>query len=399
MASNKEKYLLLSCKEFDNVVEQMITTDKSTCNSKISSINNKNPGYKTYLENIGAKESSAILLAEYKKKMTKCESKNFIKGFINWGSYPDGTPNIKMDKDTTTKLKGRKVIFLAYFTFNESNVTTIIDQIMFLNSLSHYGVAEINIVLPFFPVGTMERIVGEGEIPTGYSLAHMINSIPQGDTKNKIYIFDIHALCSRFFFNTNVIPILVTMMPEYINHIEKITNETNVIVFPDDGAKKRFEKVLPKDFLKITCSKQRIGTDRIIKIDDGLEKLLNTNKTLKSGIINFFIIDDLVQTGRTLTETIKGIRISLKDTLGYNAEKLKFHPIVTHSIFPNDKNNSFFNNPDITSLITTDSRPTKINEMKDKKNGIKLQVMPISVSLTNIFKGEPGNYIAPYILS
>ena len=93
-----------------------------------------------------------------------------------------------MNKETVVKLKGGKVIFFAYFSFNEPELTSIITQLLFLNSLNHYGVAEINIVLPYFPVGTMERIVGEGEIPTAYSLAHMLNMIPCGASKNNLYV-------------------------------------------------------------------------------------------------------------------------------------------------------------------------------------------------------------------
>jgi phosphoribosylpyrophosphate synthetase len=336
-----------------------------------------------------------------------------------------------MDSETVKRLKDRRVIFLAYFTFNEPSATTIIDQIIFLNSLSHYGVAEINIVLPYFPVGTMERIVGEGEIPTAYSLAHMLNSIPEGTSKNKIYIFDIHALCSRFFFHTNTVPTLITMMPLYTKYITETFRNTeeqtniNIIVFPDDGAKKRFEKVLPKEFLKITCSKERIGNERRIKIDEGLELLLQkinegnaNNKSpvsvlthkLKDGNINLFIIDDLVQSGGTLQETVKGIQDFLSDFNGFNATNIHFYPIVTHAVFPNDKNKVFFDFSNkknrkggeikIDRLITTDSRPTKVAEMKNSSSSIKdkIEVIGIAEPLFEIFTGaaNANRFIAPY---
>lgn len=477
--SNNENYLLLSCKEFDTVAEEMIEKDEKDENilqnrrntnknfleylnnigvthepiknqnnsqynkkykkyienklkeykkkSNNQSISDENPQFKNYLKN-----EKNTLLEEYKKKMLRSKSKHFTRGFIKWDSYADKSPNIKMDKYTITKVRGSKIIFLAYFTFDEPEVTTIIDQIMFLNTLSHYGAAEINIVLPYFPVGTMERLQGEGETPTGYTFAHMLNSIPQGDSKNKLYIFDIHAQCSRFFFQMNIIPILLTMMPEYIYYINKIKDGTNVIVFPDDGAKKRFEKVMlstpeSSDIIKITCSKERKGTDRIIKIDDGFEKLYNETKekngkttirTLKEKKYNFFIIDDLVQTGGTLKKTIMGIQKSLSECQGFNKDTARYYPLVTHSVFPDKSNEGFYNFskminkqnnvpvPVIEEVVTSNSRPTKIIAMQarkttqSEKNTLIKKVKSVSIAepLSKIFRGETNGYIAPYIL-
>jgi len=434
--NNKDKYLLLSCPEFNDTVDNMLSLDNKTDCGKNNTQNPDKELYKNFIESTGLNLNNTSL-NKFKRKISKCESAHFYRGFINWKSYKDGTPDIKMDSETVKRLKDRRVIFLAYFTFNETSVTTILDQIIFLNSLSHYGVAEINIVLPYFPVGTMERIVGEGEIPTAYSLAHMLNSIPEGTAKNKIYIFDIHALCSRFFFHTNTVPILITMMPLYLEYIQREYKNgngngngnvnVNVIVFPDDGAKKRFGKVLPKDFLKITCSKERIGNGntRKIKIDEGLESLLTkknqNNKTkkisrethkLKNGNINLFIIDDLVQSGGTLKETVKGIQNFLSDFDDFNSKKIHFFPIVTHAVFPGNKNDSFFeftkknaNGHDIKNedikiekLITTDSRPTKIAEMKKKDIKDKVEVIKIAEPLFEIFtRSEKSNrFVTPY---
>jgi len=333
-----------------------------------------------------------------------------------------------MSSTTLDRLKDGKIIYLAYFSFNESDATPIIDQILFLNSLSHYGIAELNIVLPYFPVGTMERIVGEGEIPTAYSLAQMINSIPNGTSKNKIYIFDIHALCSRFFFHTNTIPILVSMMPDYLEQIQKKDNDlsSSIIVFPDDGAKKRFEKLLPSKIKTILCSKTRKGDERIIRIDSGMSDL--KEMLLTKAQVNLFVIDDLVQSGGTLLETFNGILNAIctyKNNSGkaisLDISKIKFYPMVSHSVFPNDKNltkffglkkgqskeNNNINNTICTKneslveqLITTDSRPLQIKKMEASKNGNRIIVKNIADPLFTIFTNpkESHKYIAPYAI-
>jgi phosphoribosylpyrophosphate synthetase len=359
---------------------------------------------------------------KYMRKMNNYETKNFFRGFINWKKYPDATPDIKMNKQTVSKLRGAKIIYFAYFSFNELDVTTITDQLLFLNSLSHYGVGEINIVLPYFPVGTMERIVGEGEIPTGYSLAHMLNSIPNGSSKNKIYIYDIHALCSRFFFHTNTIPILITMMSKYIKYIETNYNkeeDLNIIVFPDDGAKKRYEKFVPSNIKKILCNKTRIGDSRITRIEEGVDNLIDKDGKIVNKIINLFLIDDLVQSGGTILEAFKGINKQLCYLDGYNKDKINFIPIITHSIFPNPDNiDKFFgrillnfidtedevkilskgcNIFNLNKFITTNSRPNKIKEIQTKYND-KIQVIDISESFYDVYINNDTPLIGPYSL-
>ena len=250
------------------------------------------------------------------------------------------------------------------------------DQLALLNSLSHYGVNDLSIVLPYFPVGTMERITQEGEIPTAFALAHSINTIPNGGTKNKLYLFDIHALCSRFFFHTNTNPVMISMMGRYINHIQtKYGGENNFIVFPDDGAKKRFDTLIPKEMQKIVCSKVRKGDERIIVIEQDYDY----TKFMESGKANLFLIDDLVQSGGTILETFKGIEVASSGKIITNNI-----PMFTHSIFPNNSYEKFFTlkkmdevTPMISQLITTNSCPIMARTLKGLYND-KVTVLDIS---------------------
>lgn len=491
-SSSSNKFILLSCPEFNETVNKIITLDSndtdiiSRTENELQSTSMTNGDYEQFLEDIGHnlddmldkenkiikdsnEESSAALelktrvtsnsittlksdlknKALYARSKSNIETEHYYRGFIHWETYGDKTPDIKMNADTVKKLKGGKVIFFAYFSFNEENATPIMNQLLFLNSLNHYGVAEIHIVLPYFPVGTMERIVGEGETPTGYALAQMINSIPSGSSKNTIYIFDIHALCSRFFFHTNTIPVLVTLMPKYLKYIENKFPESgseevlnlrqssreqssslseiknlNIIVFPDDGAKKRFAKLLNKDTKTITCSKVRVGNERKIKIDEGIEHLLELNsdgkpmlevdkdnkptKILKTNMyINLFIIDDLVQSGSTLIKTVEQIELSLKlEYITKPGTEVKFYTLVTHSILPTKKEGKIelFQKKNIQQLITSDSRPLKIKEIQTElgeEKSAKLHVIPIADICHEIFTNgaNKSKYIAPYSIN
>ena len=252
-------------------------------------------------------------------------------------------------------------------------------------------------------------------MPTAYSLAHMLNMIPSGASKNNLYIFDIHALCSRFFFHTNTRPVLISMMPDFIKKINELSDkkkETKFIVFPDDGAKKRFEKLVVASEIKtITCSKTRIGDTRKIRIDTGLEHFKDKDNENIKGIINLFLIDDLVQTGGTLVETFKGLYEEL-DEMGYDLNNIKCFAIVTHSIFPDEsKTDKFFCerytssksktviNLNIT-LITTNSRPTRTAQLERKYTN-KVNVIDIKDALKDVFTSDCMNtpYIAPYSIN
>ncbi len=429
-----KKTVLLSCPEFNSVVDRIIVKD---ANCKLVSLDSENNvSSETSINSLDELVSSdnnissitALNMKDYEKfaskarlnkdrdetkkayvrKTNKLVSKNFLRGFINWNKYDDGTPDIKMDDTTTANIRDSKVVYLAYFTFNEPNVTSIIHQLMFLNSLVHYGVKDITIVLPYFPVGTMERIVGEGELPSGDSLAYMLNNIPNASGKNKIVILDIHALAARHFFHTNSRPIVVSIINKYLDWIERNypsgPNTNNIIVFPDDGAKKRFEKSLPAGTKTVLCAKVREGDKRVIKLEDGLDNIKN-DPTITN---NLFIIDDLVQSGGTTKETVNGIHKFLMKVESNRANKYNYFALITHSVLPSDaKVEQLLRNEGaslelgtVSKLITTNSRPTRPVELASRPEYTdKIEVIDISEILHDVLTNPLGTeYITPYIL-
>ena len=292
-------------------------TKRTVSSRKRHSLKVKSGGgnFKGLINSADVKEAPLILSCpEFNDLATKLSAScNFIKGNVYFDKYGDGTPKVFMDELTVKLLRGRKVYFLAYFSFNECTgenpATNIMDQYMFMCSLASYGIQELNIVLPYFPTGTMERIVGEGELGTGYYLAHLLNSIPCGAYKNVLYVMDMHALCSRFFFHTNIRTVFITMMPKYLDMIQSSkTNDNKVfkfIVFPDDGAEKRNKELCNVGHVKfITCSKKRTGDDRTIEITGSIDSLKEAIRVINS-TIEFYIVDDLVQSGGTMGETAK----------------------------------------------------------------------------------------------
>lgn len=468
----EDRTILLSCKEFNSVVDKIMIKDGNNMIKRIIETQDElsgqpvpvvgqddisissydeltkldndvnlsidSPGaYKKFCKESRLEDDSntnTTIKKMFARKVNKFFSEHFFRGFINWNTYDDLTPDIKMDSTTIINLRNSNVVYLAYFSEDEPESTKITHQLMLLYSLAHYGVKSITIVLPYYPVGTMERIVGEGEIPTGYAFAQMLNNIPSATGKNNLIIFDIHALSSRFFFHTNLRPTIVSMLSyylDYINHKYPGAENNNIIVFPDDGAKKRFEKQMPKNFKTILCSKERKGEDRIIKIEEGIENIDLTGKTN-----NLFIIDDLIQSGGTSKETVHGIKTSIKKlidkkgltNIDINSNKFKYFTMITHLVAPNAKKFYNFIKPvkmmteeekckankldlvvgDIEKLITTNTRPlrgpyliNKMNEMDitDHSLGNKIEIIDISEILHDVLiRPKSTVYIAPNIM-
>ena len=190
-------------------------------------------------------------------------SRNVSLGTISWKKFPDGFPNIFVHE--VESIKGCHVVFLACF----QHAGDIFEQMSVLCSLPQYAPHSVKIILPFFPVGTMERVDREGEIATARTLARILSSVPpcRGGPLDLV-IFDIHALQERFYFGDTVIPVLQSGVPLLLTKLEELAlsmpfdpkapNEKFffTIAFPDMGAYIRYHHMFAA-FDTVICMKVR----------------------------------------------------------------------------------------------------------------------------------------------
>eukprot|EP00968_Pinguiococcus_pyrenoidosus_P019715 scaffold2177_cov272-Pinguiococcus_pyrenoidosus.AAC.8 len=79
----------------------------------------------------------------------------------SWGHWPDGTDNIEIGGFSPHNvISGSHVVFLANF---ESNAQTL-SQFSVIITLLQSFVESLTVVLPFYPVGQMERITKPGQV-------------------------------------------------------------------------------------------------------------------------------------------------------------------------------------------------------------------------------------------
>ncbi|MBA0600909.1 hypothetical protein Gorai_004103, partial [Gossypium raimondii] len=118
----------------------------------------------------------------------------------------------------------------------------------------------------------------------------------------------------RFYFGDHVLPLFETGIPLLKQRLHQLSDADKIVVaFPDDGAWKRFHKLLDH-FPTVICTKVREGDKRIVQIKEG-------NPTG----CHVVIVDDLVQSGGTLIECQKVL---------FARGAAKVSAYVTHGVFP-----------------------------------------------------------------
>ena len=244
-------------------------------------------------------------------KLVKLHPNRFLYHKTMWSKFPDGTDNIQIGGFQPLNLvSGENILMLASFHNNDVTLSQFSVMITLLQSF----VDSLTVVLPFYPVGTMERVFEEGQVATANTYAQMFSNLPSCGKPTRLIVYDLHTLQNRFYLHGNAIASLQTTVPLLLERIKN--TPIDCIAFPDDGAAKRFGSMF-KDlgYEIVTCGKTRDGDKRVVIIQDG-------DPSGKHVVI----VDDLVQTGGTLYEC--GLALKAAGAEEVNA-------FVAHGVFPN----------------------------------------------------------------
>lgn len=231
----------------------------------------------------------------------------------SWAKFPDGTDNIEVGGFTPQNvISGEHVLFLASFHNNDVTLSQFQVMICLLQSF----IEEMVVVLPYSPVGTMERVVREGQVATAATYAHMFSSLPNCGKPTRLMVYDLHTLQNRFYLHGNAVASLQSAIPLLKRKIHA-DKHIDCVAFPDDGAAKRFAAFFEDMAVEIiVCGKTRgEGDTRTVVIQDG-----------DASGKHIVIVDDLVQTGGTLYETGKVLK---------EAGAASVNAFVSHAVFPN----------------------------------------------------------------
>jgi len=247
------------------------------------------------------------------RKMQEDDPDRFSFHETKWEKFPDGTDNIEVGGFLPhNNISGENVLFLASFHNNDVTLSQFQVMICLLQSL----IESLTIVLPYYPVGTMERVTREGKVATAATHAHMFSSLPSCGRPTRLMVYDLHTLQNRFYLHGNAVASLQTAIPLLKERIK--SSNIDCVAFPDDGAAKRFQALFQDMGVEIVvCGKTRgEGDQRSVVIQDGDPKGRNV-----------VIVDDLVQTGGTLYECGKTLE---------ERGATSVCAYVSHAVFPKE---------------------------------------------------------------
>ena len=231
---------------------------------------------------------------------------------IEYKKFPDGTDKIVIKGFTPeNKIADSHVLFFA--SFHNNGVT--LSQLSVLIVLLQSFIQSLTIVLPFFPVGTMERVDEEGVVATASTYSVLLSNLPSIGQKTRLMMYDIHALPIRHYFVGSILPDLCSAIPLMILEMRK--SGISAVAFPDDGANKRFKVMFGSgEYPIIVCGKIRDGETRRVTVQDG--------DPIGKHVL---VVDDLVQTGGTLNECALAL---------LTGGALSVSVYATHAVFPED---------------------------------------------------------------
>lgn len=260
-----------------------------------------------------------------------------VKAKVDFESFADGWPNIFIEK-VKEIIEHKDVTYIWDF----SNPRDLFFNYALINWVIDYYADKVRVIMPYFPVWTMERIDEKWEVATAKYFADIMSNIPSGRMwKTSIHVFDIHALQERFYFDSSKVNAEMHTAMHLLDEVIK----WKTICFPDEWAKKRFGKEFPNNE-KILLSKTRKNDERIITIKEWDPEWKDV-----------ILVDDLIQTWWTLIKSTDELRAKWAKSVS---------AFATHWVFPNDSLLKLLSVVD--NLIVTDSIPANNLRASDKTN-------------------------------
>lgn len=193
------------------------------------------------------------------------------------------SPNIWFQ---TNAIRGRDVVLVV----DVADPLQLQFAVSMLNIMHRKDPKSVRLVLPFLEHATQDRIEYKRDHDLNLESLAMVDCIAKIVGKHTVITFDLHCEQSQFsFFDLRFANLIVELWKRYSSEHPDV-----VLVFPDQGAKKRFEPLLEHKGRLVTFHKERHGNERKVFTFDSIPK----NKTC-------VIVDDMVRSGGTVTEVAK----------------------------------------------------------------------------------------------
>jgi adenine phosphoribosyltransferase len=248
---------------------------------------------------------------------------------MKWDSFPDETPDLLFEH--RENLRDRDVVFFMDMTAQKA----LLNQMCVAEVLPKQDVRSLELIVPYFATSTHERCVAEGIVATADPMSKLMTQRLPGTRQGPVRftVCDLHTLQQRFYFSNDATLRMTSAMGAFKRRLAEVVDKPVVIVLCDDGAYKRYGDAFREAFPVIVYNKVRDGEKRHMSLKDSWLPSCDApfvqhdaqGKRCVNPDLAYFLVDDLVMSGSTLTETARALQ-----TLG--AQDLNcFAP---HGIFP-----------------------------------------------------------------
>lgn len=303
----------------------------------------------------------------------------FVPSPVKTNRFPDGHYDIEFNSN----LVGRHLVYVMSLL----NPEETLHQLELLIALGRQHIQSFTVILNYFAPGTKERVDQPGELARAQTTAQLISdslkALPTAGPAT-VVIYDIHAVQEQFYFNDSCSLALLSSTP-LMGQIVK--DQNMVLVFPDQGAYKRFGKEPQlKHVPTLICNKERGPNDsRVIVIADQKNcEGISEEALLKRPLL---IYDDILHSGGTSWETF-----CLLKKKGYTDINL----YATHAVLSNQAWMRFLDSGDragFNRIYTTNSVPSVTERFLKyyPEKFVILDLTPITVEfLIQKYKYKPG---------
>lgn len=242
------------------------------------------------------------------------------------------TPTIFPDKTSQVWKLDEKIIHpthnkITWLFENEAEFIHIAQLIELLNIITSY---RVNLFIPYFPYARQDKSINNNATFAGHTFRRLL-----GNLHVDITTLDIHN--PELIFASNITSITVNdMLASFLN------TKDLVVVFPDEGALKRY-KDITNDYAYFKKERNQL-TGEIIN-----QELIFKNEIVNKDVI---LIDDLCDAGGTF---IKAAKILLQK----KAKSVSLY--VTHGLFT--KGVQVLKNSGIKQIFTIDYETQEIKEI------------------------------------
>eukprot|EP00211_Chloroparvula_japonica_P007856 CAMPEP_0119133066 /NCGR_PEP_ID=MMETSP1310-20130426/12921_1 /TAXON_ID=464262 /ORGANISM="Genus nov. species nov., Strain RCC2339" /LENGTH=309 /DNA_ID=CAMNT_0007123739 /DNA_START=157 /DNA_END=1086 /DNA_ORIENTATION=- len=237
-------------------------------------------------------------------------------------TFPDGNHQIAVPHPNCD---GHNLIYVCSYFHNDE--LKLVD-LRIMQFLSERGARHLTVIVPFFGSATNERtengVTAAGvpyeTVAVAATDAKAFGVLGNGNTRVRVLLYDLHTLANRFYFPPCVSVVMESTLPYALR---QLGGDFDVVVTPDDGAKKRFGEYFAQ-FPSTYYYKERVpgGDERVLRAAE--PEMVKGKRIL--------IVDDLTRSGGTLAKCAIQCREN-------GATRVCVY--VAHSVFPKHEETLF----------------------------------------------------------